>query len=370
MVEQIGKAERLLDIAEGKQINLSGPSGKTYLGYPSISDQLSAWKLILGKVMPDLQATTLDATVMGEIRTPDAAPTRNVARAVLDILRGAQMEKQPVRGPYIEADTGDDDEDNRSGASGLQDATGGEDGDGGRASSSPHSWNDELASRGSSAPADFSGARGGGGRHASAPPPHSPAKDPATMTQDELRAELIRQGVIPADEPIGVPHNPWAMKGEQPPAMTAEQKMRERDRKEVDRQRERNGMPPVNWAQHDAQRAAERAEADELMRGASEGPHQSAKELRQTATVELRPGAPGSEFNEFGNAQPVYVGDRGHHLMRDSLANGDGRQRYAVHGPDGMRLAFAWGREAAEARIRELIEQGGQAVTKQKWQRS
>jgi hypothetical protein len=160
---------------------------------------------------------------------------------------------------------------------------------------------------------------------------------------DEKIKRRCRELGIPYNEPpVHIPHNPGASKDEQPPAMSAEDKIRERLRENANKQRERLGLPRVasdSWLAEVA--------------GVPERDHE-----RRPGQYEIRPGAPGSEFNAYGAAQPVYIGDRGHYLMRAALENGDGRIRYWIHGWDGMRCAQVWGRAEAEAKIHELIKQG------------
>jgi hypothetical protein len=333
MVEQIGKADRLLDIAQGKQIHLSGPSGKTYLGYPSISDQLAAWRLILGKCLPDLQsvATTLDANVSAEVKAPELASPRDLARAILGILSTASLEKVPHRGEYIEADTGDDTDDESSGELAI----------GGSPESAGGVQPPPSASANAALGQPFPAARSEeDGRVGHAAHPSSSPKDPALMSQAELRAELVRQGVLPADGPIGVPHNPWAMKGEMPPAMSAEDRIAERAKEQ--------GRHPLSGAR--------RTDWMDDIAGATDGPHQR------------RPNAD-PDFEPSGLAKKHFVGERGHYF-EFCETNNDGRRKYWVRDASGLRVAPAWGREAAETKIHELLEQGGQAVAKQKWQRS
>lgn len=56
-------------------------------------------------------------------------------------------------------------------------------------------------------------------------------------------------------------------------------------------------------------------------------------------------------------AQQHPVGDRGHTIhLRDR--NGDGREKFAVLDPHGSCVAMIWGRSAAEAACRQLIETG------------
>jgi len=90
IIAELDKIEPLLEIAQRRQIRLSGPTGKSYLGYASVDQQLAAWRLLLAKALPDLAATQLDANVAATIEAP--VSSRDMARAVLDILKTAHIE--------------------------------------------------------------------------------------------------------------------------------------------------------------------------------------------------------------------------------------------------------------------------------------
>jgi hypothetical protein len=51
------------------------------------------------------------------------------------------------------------------------------------------------------------------------------------------------------------------------------------------------------------------------------------------------------------------VGDKGHFLVLHERGN-DGREKWAIHNPAGETQGFIWGRGAAEAAIKQLIEEG------------
>lgn len=105
ILSEIAKCDELFEIARRKQIRLSGPSGKTFLGYPSVDQQLRAWELLFKKALPDLQATQITGVDEGplQVERTDASP-RELARGVLSILREAHVTGEPEvpEGGYAE----------------------------------------------------------------------------------------------------------------------------------------------------------------------------------------------------------------------------------------------------------------------------
>ena len=51
------------------------------------------------------------------------------------------------------------------------------------------------------------------------------------------------------------------------------------------------------------------------------------------------------------------IGDQGHWIVLRERA-GDGREKWAIHNPAGETQGFIWGRGAAEAACKQLIEEG------------
>jgi hypothetical protein len=51
------------------------------------------------------------------------------------------------------------------------------------------------------------------------------------------------------------------------------------------------------------------------------------------------------------------IGDQGHWIALNELG-GDGREKWAIHNPAGEPQGFIWGRGAAEAACKQLIEEG------------
>ncbi len=194
---ELGKLDRLLAIARGDELRTSGPTGKSMLAHPTFNEQLRAWELLLKKVMPDLQSTTLDANLTGTIEAPIA--TRDLARSILGILSTAQLEKVPHRGEFTEAEEVAEDEEGNAAAEPSGGATGEED-----------------------APASPEGGAASG-------QPASPLPDP-----DAIKARLRELNVPFNDGPTHVPHNPDATAAEMPPAMSAEDRARENLRRRPD----------------------------------------------------------------------------------------------------------------------------------------
>jgi len=85
-----GAIEVLADICAGRQLLVTGPTGKSIFAYPTMSERLRALDLVLRKVLPDLQATALSGPD-GKPLFPEGASADplSVARAVLGVLRTA-----------------------------------------------------------------------------------------------------------------------------------------------------------------------------------------------------------------------------------------------------------------------------------------
>lgn len=84
---------RLCQIALGRKIRMgAGPNVTTV--YPSETSQMKAIEILARKLRPDLTAQAIDQTI-DDRRENQPVDSRNLARAVLDIFRGAELEDTP-----------------------------------------------------------------------------------------------------------------------------------------------------------------------------------------------------------------------------------------------------------------------------------
>ena len=90
LLDRSDAIETLADVCAGRQLRVSGPTGKPLWRFPTMGERLRALELILKKVVPDLQATELSGPE-GEPLIPDPGPVdkRQLARVILTLLSDA-----------------------------------------------------------------------------------------------------------------------------------------------------------------------------------------------------------------------------------------------------------------------------------------
>ena len=84
--------QRLLDIGLGKSITQVGPTGKQYRAPAAAALQVTALNTVLSKIIPEQRANTTTVDAKAEIRHVEEPSNRDLARAVLDILRTAKLD--------------------------------------------------------------------------------------------------------------------------------------------------------------------------------------------------------------------------------------------------------------------------------------
>ena len=90
------------DILDGKPLQVSGPTGKPQRRIATMDEKISVLRMVGGKVMADLQSSTLKAEV--EVHKERAEP-RELARAVLGIFNSAKLAEEaehPIAEPSFE----------------------------------------------------------------------------------------------------------------------------------------------------------------------------------------------------------------------------------------------------------------------------
>ena len=80
-----GAVDVLVRVLKGEQFQTTGPTGKTITSYPSVSERLSAVRMVLERTCPTLTAVAVDQRV--EVNENKELPSdRTLARAVLIAL--------------------------------------------------------------------------------------------------------------------------------------------------------------------------------------------------------------------------------------------------------------------------------------------
>jgi len=91
LLDRSDAIETLADVCAGRQLRVSGPTGKPLWRFPTMGERLRALELILKKVVPDLQATQLTGPDNAPIipDPPGPVDTRQLARSILTLLSDA-----------------------------------------------------------------------------------------------------------------------------------------------------------------------------------------------------------------------------------------------------------------------------------------
>ena len=87
-----GVFEHLAAIASGRPVDLIGPTGKRTRGPAPIRERVAAAGVILAKLIPNQQSSTVEVNAKTEIKQEVRPSTRDLARAILTILHKAQIE--------------------------------------------------------------------------------------------------------------------------------------------------------------------------------------------------------------------------------------------------------------------------------------
>lgn len=92
LLERSNAIEVLADIVAGRQLQVSGPTGKEYWARPTMQERLRATELLLKKILPDLQATELTGAGGSPLLPEREQDPRQIARAILATLGEAALQ--------------------------------------------------------------------------------------------------------------------------------------------------------------------------------------------------------------------------------------------------------------------------------------
>jgi hypothetical protein len=112
IMENTAAFKNLCDIANGKPVYQSGPTGKEYRAPAPLREQLKANEILMSVSMPALAATAVTGADNGPIKVQaEEIPTRQLARGILDIFSRAQLAQPKPAAPVADDEDEDDDED-------------------------------------------------------------------------------------------------------------------------------------------------------------------------------------------------------------------------------------------------------------------
>lgn len=96
LLERSNAVDVLADIVAGRQLLVAGPTGKEHWSRPSMQERLRATELLLKKILPDLQAQSIEMTGKdGKDLIPEQQDARQLSRAILSVLGEAVLDDAP-----------------------------------------------------------------------------------------------------------------------------------------------------------------------------------------------------------------------------------------------------------------------------------
>ncbi|MBB4277248.1 hypothetical protein [Rhizobium mongolense] len=94
LLERSNAVDVLADIVAGRQLLVCGPTGKEHWARPSMQERIRATEMLLKKILPDLQAQSIEMTGKdGEpLYPPEQQDARQLSRAILAVLGEAKLD--------------------------------------------------------------------------------------------------------------------------------------------------------------------------------------------------------------------------------------------------------------------------------------